>query len=54
MKIRRLADAAIVAALLLTSIPAAGLPCAEAPDPVPCIAPADPDTAENPAAREPS
>lgn len=53
MKIRRLADAAVVAVLLLASIPAAELPCAETPEPIPCIIPAEPDTAENPAAREP-
>ena len=55
MKIRKLADAAIIAALLLTSIPDA------APAPIPddlshpaaCTVPAA-DTAENPAAREPS
>lgn len=54
MKIRKLADAAIVAALLLASIPAAELPCTDAPEPVPLIAPAEPDVSENPAAREPS
>ena len=53
MKIRRLADAAIVAALLLASIPASELPRAQASEPIPCIVPAEPDTAENPAAREP-
>lgn len=54
MKIRQLADAAIVAALLLTSIPAAELPPADTPEPIPCIVPAEPDASENPAARKPS
>lgn len=54
MKIRRLADAAIVAALLLTSIPVATQPPTGVPEPVPCIIPTEPDATENPAAREPS
>lgn len=55
MKIRHLADAAIVAALLLTSIPVSE---ADFPQtltgPAPCIAPAESEIRENPAAREPS
>lgn len=54
MKIRQLADAAIAAALLLTSIPAAELPCADMPRATPCIVPTEPGAAEKPAAREPS
>lgn len=54
MKIRRLADAAIVAALLLTSIPELDLPLTPDVllDPAPLTAPA-PDMAEDPASREP-
>ena len=54
MKKHKLADAALVAALLLTSLPPAGVP---APDPVPglpaCVVPAPDDTPEDPASREP-
>ncbi len=54
MKIRKLADAAIVAALLLTSIPEAAPTADTLPPPSPCFSPAQPETPENPAAREPS
>ncbi|MBQ7850036.1 MAG: hypothetical protein IJ343_09965 [Clostridia bacterium] len=57
MKIRKLADAAIVAALLLTSVP--DLDPSLTPEallaPAACeVAAPQPDTSDNPASREPS
>lgn len=51
MKIRRLADAALVAALLLTSLPDPAPPVEPQQAAAPCQTPAD--TQEPPASREP-
>ncbi len=51
MKIRQLADAALVAALLMAGMPSEVHPV---DPPVPCIIPADPAEEEIPASREPS
>ena len=53
MKIRQLADAAIVAALLMTSLPAPEPPLLPELPSTACTAPADAENAEDPAARKP-
>jgi hypothetical protein len=51
MKIRKLADAALIAALLMTSLPDPAPPAEPQQTAAPCQAPAD--TQEPPASREP-
>lgn len=53
MKIRQLADAAIVAALLMTSLPAPEPPLLPELPSAACTVPADAENAEDPAARKP-
>lgn len=53
MKIRQLADAAIVAVLLMTSLPAPEPPLLPELPSAACTAPADVENAEDPAARKP-
>ena len=53
MKIRQLADAAIVAALLMTSLPAPEPPLLPDLPSAACTAPAHAENAEDPAARKP-
>ena len=53
MKIHQLADAAIVAVLLMTSLPAPEPPLLPELPSAACTAPADAENAEDPAARKP-